>query len=141
MGLVVDSSVLIGLERRKLPLSALADLVPSDPLALAAMVAAELLAGVARADTDERRMRRRLFVEAVLDALPVIPFDLAAARAYAELWQQLAQAGLSIGTHDLVIGTTALAHGYGVLTFNRREFDRIPGLTVRDLQTDIGSSS
>ncbi len=38
--------------------------------------------------------------------------------------------GVIIPFADLLIGATALALGYSVLTVNARHFERIPGLTV-----------
>jgi predicted nucleic acid-binding protein len=43
----------------------------------------------------------------------------------------LRRAGNLIAPHDLMIGATALLHGYDVLTHNVRDFDRLPGLKVR----------
>ena len=40
-------------------------------------------------------------------------------------------AGQTTGAHDLLIAATALAHGYGVMTDNIRDFERVPGLEVR----------
>lgn len=34
------------------------------------------------------------------------------------------------GAHDLIIGATAIRHGFPVLTANFAEFSRMPGLTV-----------
>ena len=42
---------------------------------------------------------------------------------------ELAVKGISVGAHDLVIGTTALATGSRVATRDARSFPRIPGLT------------
>jgi tRNA(fMet)-specific endonuclease VapC len=36
-----------------------------------------------------------------------------------------------IGLHDIEVAATALTHGYGVLTDNVRDFERVPGLIVR----------
>jgi len=70
-------------------------------------------------------------VEAILERVPVLPFELRTARVHARTWAQLVSGGQSIGAHDLLIAATALAHGYAVLTQNRREFERVPGLVVR----------
>jgi tRNA(fMet)-specific endonuclease VapC len=128
---LIDSSVFIALERRGQRLHDLAAVVPDEPLALASITASELLAGVHRADSPERRLRREAFVEAVLERVPVLPFELRTARVHARIWAQLVSGGRSIGAHDLLIAATALAHGYAVLTQNRREFERVPGLVVR----------
>jgi predicted nucleic acid-binding protein len=36
--------------------------------------------------------------------------------------------GIQIGAHDLMIGSTALALGFSVASFNKRHFDKIEGL-------------
>ena len=132
MGVLIDASVLIAVERRGLPSEETMALMRSERAALASITASELLIGVHRADSPARRLRREAFVETVLTALPVLPFDLPVARVYAQLWIQLAGAGRPIGAHDLLIAATAVAHGYTVLTANLREFQRVPGLEVRE---------
>ncbi len=131
MGQLIDSSIVIAIERRRLDLEAIASAAPDEPSALAAITAAELLVGVHRADTPARRLQREAFVEAMLQRLPVLPFDLRVARVHARLWAHLATGGQMIGAHDLLIAATALADGYAVLTENLREFQRVPGLVVR----------
>ena len=131
MGQLVDTSVFIGLERRAAVFDSLADSVPDEPVALSAITASELLAGVHRADSQHRRLRREVFVTAVLASMPVVPFDLGIARVHALLWSQLSGSGRLIGTHDLLIAATAVALGWSVLTDNVREFGRVPGLEVR----------
>jgi predicted nucleic acid-binding protein len=131
MALLIDSSVLVELERRRLRLSALAHLVPDAPIALASITASELLAGAHRADTPARRVVREAFVEALLEVVPVLPFDLRTARVHTRLSAQLASVGQPVGAHDLLIAATAIACGYAVLTHNLRDFTRIPGLIAQ----------
>lgn len=131
MALLIDSSIFIALERRGQPLGALAGAAPDEPVALASITASELLAGVHRADSPRRRLQREAFVEAILELVPVVPFDLRVARTHAQLWTQLAAAGRPVGAHDLLIAATALAHSYAVLTESLRDFQRVSGLEVR----------
>jgi predicted nucleic acid-binding protein len=131
MALLIDSSVIIALERRGQRLSALAAVTRAEPVALASITASELLVGIFRADTPERRVRREAFVEAILERTPILPFDLRVARTHTQLWSELLAAEQMIGVHDLLIAATALAHGYAVLTENLRDFRRVPGLVVR----------
>ncbi len=131
MAVLIDASVFIALERRGLPPEHTLGLVGTEEAALASITAAELLAGVFRADAPARRLRREAFVEAVLAALPVRPFDLRVARVYAQLLAHLAAAGQPIGTHDLLIAATAVAEGSTVFTENVRDFRRVPGLAVQ----------
>lgn len=131
MAQLIDSSVIIDMERRGHTLQDLAALVPDEPIALASITASELLVGVHRANTPERRLRRERFVEAFLARVPIVPVDLVVARVHARLWTDLAATGQLIGPHDLLIAACAVAQGYGVLTENVREFQHIPGLVVR----------
>jgi tRNA(fMet)-specific endonuclease VapC len=41
--------------------------------------------------------------------------------------------GIQIGAHDLIIGSTALALGFSVASFNKRHFDKIEGLKLEFL--------
>lgn len=131
MGIVLDSSVLIAFERRRFDLERL--LADHSPHAIAGVTAAELLIGVERADTSERRSRREQFVENILARVSIIPFDLAQARLYAVHFAQLTGRGETIGDRDLQIGVTALSLGYNLATLNPREFSRITGLNLVDI--------
>lgn len=130
MGTLIDSSVLIAVEREALALEGAMAGHADDTVAIAAITASELLHGVHRAATAIQRQRRQTFVERLLTALPVLPFDLVTARIHASLWASLAAKGTNIGAHDLLIGATAIAAGYRVATRDRRSFARIPGLEV-----------
>jgi predicted nucleic acid-binding protein len=130
LGTLIDSSVLIAAERRDLDLDAAMAAHGDEPVGIAAITASELLHGVQRAATASQRQRREAFVERLLAALPVIPFDLVTARVHASLWALLAAKGVNVGAHDLVIGATAIAAGYRLATRDRRSFGRIPGLEV-----------
>jgi len=46
------------------------------------------------------------------------------------LGADLAQHGVTIGAHDLLIGATALANGLAVITWDRRSFPKMPELDV-----------
>ncbi|MEQ9321502.1 MAG: type II toxin-antitoxin system VapC family toxin [Polyangiaceae bacterium] len=126
MGYLIDTSIFVAIERGDLSASD----VPEEPVAISAITASELLHGVHRADTAQRRGRRAAFVETVLEALPVLAIDLAVARSHAQIWADLRARGTIIGAHDLLIGATALAHGLTLATRNERHFRRIDGLKV-----------
>jgi tRNA(fMet)-specific endonuclease VapC len=78
----------------------------------------------------EVRTKSSSFVEAVLERFPLLPVDLATARAHAQVWAELAAAGTLIGPHDLWLAATCVAHGLTMVTANGREFARVPGLAV-----------
>jgi tRNA(fMet)-specific endonuclease VapC len=103
--------------------------VGEEERAISVVTVSELLHGVHRA-RGARRTRRRAFVEHLLAQLDAVPITEPVARVHAEVWAQLAARGAVIGSHDLWIAATALAHGFGVATSNDRDFGRVPGLRV-----------
>ena len=130
MGALVDSSVLIAVERGSFdPERMPAELADTD-IAISAVTASELLHGVHRASKNRIRSQREAFVERLLEVWPVLPFDLTSARIHSKLWAELAAKGISIGAYDLMIGATAIANGLQLLTRDRRSFSKIPGLKV-----------
>jgi tRNA(fMet)-specific endonuclease VapC len=130
---ILDSSVLIGAERGTLDFDALLRSLGTEPVAIAAITAAELLHGCHRAGDAAIRARRSAFVDALLDLLPAIPFGLAEARRHAQLWAETSRRGKAIGAYDMLIAATAMARGYAVATLNQREFARVAGLRLQPL--------
>ncbi len=130
MATLIDASVLIAAERGRLDLPALLQGHGEEDVALAAITASELLHGVHRATKPALRARREAFVEQILANLPVVPFDLVAARVHARLWAQLAARGVTVGAHDLLVASTALAIGSRVATRDARSLPQIPGLAL-----------
>lgn len=134
MGLLIDSTLLIHAERSGLTPEQLVARVLDEwgdiELAISAMSAGELFHGCWRADTAARRARREEFVESLLSAIPVIPLDLGIMRVFGEIDARLRAKGTTVPTSDILVGSTALARGDGIVTGNVRHFRRIPGLTV-----------
>ena len=129
MGLMVDTNVFIKFEKSGRPID-FSSYESSEKVYISAIIASELLMGVHRANTDERRQRRSAFVEAVISGTAALDFTVAAARVHAEIHAELARKGQIIGAHDLIIAATALCHDLSLLTDNVQEFSRVPGLRV-----------
>jgi len=123
MGTLLDTSILIDIERGARALPATED------VAIAAITASELLQGVLRAGAAHR-VQRESFVEGILATVPTIPFSLRVARIHAELWAQIAPSSRKIDPHDLQVAATAVSLGWAVATLNRRPFSGIPGLRL-----------
>ena len=134
---MLDSSVLIAAERGGIRLEPFLNSLGDAPVGIAAVTASELLHGCLRAADPGIRARRFAFVDALLARVPVLPFGLAEARRHAELWAHLAREGTMIGAHDLLIGATALAHGHSLATLNTKEFGRVAGLRLINLERFI----
>ena len=130
MGILIDSDVLISLERTG---AAVDDYIrgrEDEDLFISVISASELLHGVHRAAAPRARARRSAFVEAILSAVPVLGIDLNTARAHARLWSELKSSGRMIGVHDSWLAATCVAHDLTMVTGNTREFKRVPGLTI-----------
>ena len=128
---MIDTSVIIRIEREDSSLNEFFASFEGEEAAISAITASELLVGVYRAASESRRKRRESFTEYVLGGLSVLAFDLAVARTHSRLWAELTTAGNMIGLHDLMIAATAVTNGLSVLTYNLREFSKVPGLDVR----------
>lgn len=96
---------------------------------LSVVTFAELLYGAYKSQQEERNLAR---LHELADALPVLPFDDAAADAYARLRTELERRGALIGPYDMLIAGHALAVSAVLVTHNVREFSRVDGLDIDD---------
>ena len=103
-----------------------------DDVAIAAITAAELLVGVELADR-RRRPRRQEFVESILRAVPVEPYDAEVARSHARLLSHVKRSGRSRGAHDLLIAATAVTRERIVVTADETGFEDLPEVATRVL--------
>jgi tRNA(fMet)-specific endonuclease VapC len=129
MGLMVDTNVFICFEKSGKAI----DLSPwdqSEKVYASVVTVAELLMGVHRANTEDRRQRRSVFVETVISGVGVLDFTIGSARMHADIYAELAKIGKPIGAHDMIIAATARHNDLSILTENVDEFSRVPGLRV-----------
>lgn len=127
MAVLIDTSVLVNVERRGQPLE---HALGERDRAISVVTASELLHGVHRATDGHVRARRQAFVEHLISAIEPLPITTSVARAHAEIWARLEREGEVIGAHDMWIAATAISHGMEIATANSTEFERVPGITV-----------
>jgi tRNA(fMet)-specific endonuclease VapC len=108
---------------------------PPESLAVSAVTVEEALRGrlaiLARPLQGEKRVRGYAkLIETVrfFHAINIAPFD----QASEDRFQSLRSQRLRVGTQDLKIAATALAHNLIVVTRNRRDFAQVPGLVLED---------
>jgi tRNA(fMet)-specific endonuclease VapC len=133
MGTLIDTSLLVAAERGTFDLEGFLASFPRERWFLSAVSVSEMLHGVLRSASPAQRLLRLAFAEDKIQRFPVLPFDVSAARAHAEIWTELVRRGTMIGERDLLIGATAISRNHAVATRDRRSFPRIPNLTVRNL--------
>jgi hypothetical protein len=108
------------------------DAQPLETLYLSAITVAELRAGVALLSAGKRRdslhenLEKRVLP---MFAGRVLSFDMACAKAYAELLAKVRAAGVSIETADACIAAVASANGFTVATRDTGPFEAT-GLTI-----------
>lgn len=141
MGLVIDTSALIAVERQaadRKGVRAWSDALPqlsSETVVLPAVVLAELLVGVAMADTAIRAAARRARIEALVANVPVVDFGAAIAEEWARLFASLSKQGRLIPANDLAVAATAKHLDFGVLVgpSDERHFKSVTDLRVEVL--------
>lgn len=128
MGLIVDTSLVIKLEREGPSINFNPAFDP-DAAAISVVTVSELLVGTFR-NRSEQGARRTAFVEAVLERFEALPITRSVARIHAQITADLMESGHMIGQQDRWIAATAIASGSTVATLDRKDFDRIAGLQV-----------
>ncbi len=98
-------------------------------MAMSSITLAELFHGAEKSTQVQRNLA---VVEDFASRLDVLPYGAKAAQHYGSVRAALERAGTPIGVNDLHIAAHARSEGLTVVTNNRREFDRVPGLLVED---------
>jgi predicted nucleic acid-binding protein len=130
MGLVVDTSAFIVVERAGKRWEETLARLGSEPAVIPAIVYAELLVGVHFAHHAQRAARRRAQIEAMAARCPVVDFTREMAAHWSELFATLSRAGTMIPANDLAVAATALHLEFGVVVGpdDETHFRRVPGL-------------
>jgi tRNA(fMet)-specific endonuclease VapC len=129
MAIILDADVIISGEKGAFDLKRWVTSRPNEQFEVAAITVAELWHGVERA-TGRHKTAREHYLQAVLDAVPILPYTEQTAYAHARLWADLEAKGRRIGFYDLIVAATALERGSSVATFNKKHFGQIRGLKV-----------
>ena len=133
MGLVLDTSVLIEAERGKFSLSSLLrKTFPKESIYISSISVSELYLG-AHLSKKNFKEKRTSSIEIMISSLIILDFDSRVAKAHAHAWSQLKKKGILIGPYDLIIAATCLYHQHSLLTFNIKEFSRVPNLKLASL--------
>jgi len=134
LGIIVDSSVIIAAERKRQTvedlLTSVGQAFGEVEIAISAVTLAELVHGLARANTPEIRFGRRAFIDELKKHVPVHPITDSTAEIAGQISGDQASKGITLPADDLLIGASAIEQGYAVATLNVRHFQKIPGLRV-----------
>jgi tRNA(fMet)-specific endonuclease VapC len=126
---MLDTNICIYVMRDRDPIPRGRFVVLDGKICISSVTVGELAYG---AEKSERRRQNLDELDIFLSRVTVLPFDEAAARHYGQLRTELERAGTPCGPYDTQIGAHARSEGLIVVTNNRREFDRMPGLRVEN---------
>ena len=129
MALIFDADVIIASERGTFDLERWSMAHADEQFEIAAITVAELWHGVERAGAPHKSRRER-YLREVLSGLLIVPYTEETAYQHARLWAKLETSGKMIGYYDVIVAATALERGSTVVTFNKRHFARVQGLTM-----------
>ncbi len=131
MGVILDTSIWVDIERGRLAPRDVAALTGKEPVYVVPPVLAELEYGVHRAKTDDQRARRASALDRIRRK-PCIVIDQDSAATFGRLSALLDNRGTpsTHRTQDVWIAAMAVQHNLKVLTRNRKDFENIPGLAV-----------
>src|SRR6476646_7401481 len=126
LGLVLDSSAIIEAERKRQTveqlLTSLRQIFGEVEIAISAVTVAELVHGIARANTDAIRQSRRAFIDELKKHVPVHPVSDETGEVAGTISGEQAAKGIKLPIADLLIGASAIEQGYAVATLNLRHF-------------------
>jgi tRNA(fMet)-specific endonuclease VapC len=97
--------------------------------ATTAVNAFELFYGASKSRMVEENVRE---AQKLLSRLELLPLSMASAERAGTLFGALERKGLSIEFRDSMIAGIALEHRLTLVTRNRRDYSRVPGLTLEE---------
>lgn len=128
MGLLLDTETLIVWSAAPQALDRRRDQHPDEELHVSVITADELLRAAEAAPDEARRVRRRAFVESVLELFPLLPLDRATVRAHAALSAAYGRRAGGLSPSDRWLAATCLAHGLTLMTTRPEVFAGVAGL-------------
>jgi tRNA(fMet)-specific endonuclease VapC len=127
---LLDTNICIYIQRQK-PGEVLARFQKLNPgdAAISVITWGELLYG---AEKSRQRKKALQLLEEFKTFVPVLPIPENAGKTYGAIRASLESKRTSIGNNDLWIAAHAKAAALTIVTNNKREFQRIPGLKVQN---------
>ena len=126
---LLDTNICIYIQRQKPDevLVRFQKLKPGDA-AISVITWGELLYG---AERSHQRKRALQLLEEFKTFVPVLPMPENAGKTYGSIRAKLESKGWPIGNNDMWIAAHAIAATLTIVTNNKREFQRVPGLKVQ----------
>jgi tRNA(fMet)-specific endonuclease VapC len=121
--IIADTDVLIDFLRGRGVAARIAAELESRSVGTTAITAFEIRSGA-------RTARQRSAVDALLEAMTILPFGPEEAQVAAEVRQQVESQGAPIGMAAYMIAATCISNDGVLLTRNLKHFERVKGLRL-----------
>ena len=131
MKYLLDTNVLIDMFRGDQKIRGKIVKAGFDECAVSAITYAEILTGCHLAGYEAHK-HEEAFLKENFTIIPVEP----SISKYAEIRADLLRNGTPVDNFDILIGATALVHKLTIVTHNKKHFEKIPGLQIRDWRED-----
>jgi tRNA(fMet)-specific endonuclease VapC len=106
------------------------ELAAGTTLLIPTIVLFELRYGIAK--STRREASTKVLDAFLAEGFEELPFDAEDANEAGDIRAALETSGTPIGAYDILIAAQARRRGTVLVTGNRREFERVPGLMVTD---------
>ncbi len=103
--------------------------LPIGDVCISSITLAELIYGVHK---SQHQKKNQAALNEFLSPLDIMPFDEAVAEHYGQIRTYLEKEGMPIGPLDMMIAAHAQCLGSILVTNNKKEFVRVPDLTIED---------
>jgi len=129
MRYLLDTNTCIAVMRKKPTVVRRMTAVSFDECAVSTITTYELFTGIEKCPSPAKERAR---VDLFLKTVQALPFDDGAARAAGRMRALLESQGQSIGPYDYLLAGHASTLSLILVSANTREFERIPGLIVKN---------
>jgi predicted nucleic acid-binding protein len=134
-GYLFDTGIWVEVERGRLAAADVQAITGDAPVYLSPVTVAELAYGAENAADESLRQRRRAALRR-LKRKPLLRIDADTGEVFGSVAAALHRSGRGTASHrtqDVWLAAQAIQYGLCLLTFNRKDFEDIPGLTIRVL--------
>jgi predicted nucleic acid-binding protein len=139
-GYLADTGIWVEVERGRLSAADLAAIIGRAPVYGSPVSIAELAQATEIPLEEHIRVRRRATVQRLRDKV-ILPIDATTGEVFGKLAFGLVKAGRGSPAHrvqDIWLAAQAIQHKLRLITYNRKDFDDVPGLDVQVLKHESG---
>lgn len=140
-GYLVDTGIWVEVERGRLSAADLSAIIGNASVYASPVSIAELVQAAEIPPEEHVRQRRRATVQRLREKV-ILPIDGATGGIFGKLAFGLVQKGRGSPVHrvqDIWLAAQAIQHKLRLITYNRKDFDDVPGLDVQVLAHRLNS--